>query len=31
VVGRIKELGRPVTHVVVSEAEAEAATPAAST
>jgi len=30
VVGRIKALGRPVTHVVVSEEEAEAAAPAAS-
>jgi hypothetical protein len=29
VVGRIKALGRPVTHVVVSEEEAEAAAPAA--
>jgi hypothetical protein len=30
VVGRIKALGRPVTHVVVSEQEAQAASPAAS-
>jgi hypothetical protein len=30
VVGRIKELGRPVTHVVVSEQEAQAAAPATS-
>ena len=30
VVGRIKALGRPVTHVVVSEQEAQAAFPAAS-
>jgi len=30
VVGRIKALGRPVTHVVVSKEEAEAAAPAAS-
>jgi hypothetical protein len=30
VVGRIKALGRPVTHVVVSEQEAQAAAPAAS-
>ncbi len=30
VVGRIKDLGRPVTHVVVSEKEAEATAPAAS-
>jgi hypothetical protein len=30
VVGRIKALGRPVTHIVVSREEAEAAAPAAS-
>jgi hypothetical protein len=30
VVGRIKSLGKPVTHVVVSEEEAETAVPAAS-
>jgi hypothetical protein len=30
VVGRLKDLGRPVTHVVVSEQEAQAAEPAAS-